>query len=118
MVVAGKTRSLTKTDSLELRMNNITVRNQEGKSVFLGRPYGVVILESFPEGRFNNSEYDVKGIDPTTNATFGENDNLEVESVTYRAIKDFQDLSFDEYVSLGRPERIKVRSSQTISPIN
>lgn len=115
MAVAEEVKQVTIEDSLDLGLVGITVRNQGGRSYYLGRPWSSEILEGFPDGRFNNSQYNVKGIDPSTNIVFSEGDDFEVRLVTYRGDKTLQDLRFEAYVSLGRPEKIRVEEVRTIT---
>lgn len=127
MAVEQEVAEVTRESSYDLRLNSIIVRNQEGSSVCLERPHSIEILERFQDGKFNNSQYNVKqgsgigkGIDY--------NDVLTIETVVYNGVKKYEeefgtraettsieDLTFEEYVELGRKETIHVVESKSIT---
>ena len=126
MVVEQEVTKVTRENSYDLRLDSVIVRNSEGISVCLKRPYSIKILERFQEGRFNNFQYNVRQ-DPTIGNGIGDNDVLTIETVVYNGIKKYaegfgtraetcvEDLTFDEYVKLGRKEIIHVVESTSMT---
>lgn len=116
MTTAQKTRELVREDSYELGLLGLVVRNQIGKTIHLRRPYATEILERFPDGEFDNSEYSVR-VGPVEAMTIGEDDHLTVESVVYGFgyIYPAEKLSLEEYDARGRKETISVESTRRIT---
>lgn len=101
------------TTVIELRRRNIQLTNQEGKTVWVDDPVSAIeILERFQDGKFNNSQYDVRR-GPFEEKIIGPEDNLEITRVGYdngKAVwdpyREYRDYSFEDYVGSGRRDTI------------
>ena len=110
MAVEQDVAEITRESSYDLRLDSIIVRNLGGSSFYLKRPNCVEILERYPDGRYNS-----------------DNGVLTIEKVVYNGVKKYseesrtrtetyvEDLTFDEYVELGRKETIHVIESTSIT---
>jgi hypothetical protein len=126
MVIEQEVAEITRESSSDLRLDSVIVRNSGGINICLERPHSIKILERFQEGRFNNSQYNVRQGTEMDNG-IGDNDVLTIETVVYKGIRrhveEFEtrpetyveDLTFGEYVQLGRRETIHVVESKRLT---
>ena len=118
MATAQKTKPLIREDSYELGLSGLVVRNKIWKTLHLRKPYATEILERFPDGEFDNSNYNIRQ-SLVESMTIGEDDHLTVESVVYGEfgnIHPTEKLSFEEYVVFERKESILVEKTRRITP--
>ena len=103
---------------------DVIVKNSKGDEVHLFGQ-GEEVLKKFPEGKFNNQDYEVKR--GTVGDYIDDNDYLEIKQVVYKGVRTnacgkrptsgIEILSYEEYVELGRKETITVEESKVIRAI-
>jgi len=113
---------VTREDHDEIYRKSVKVtRTTDQRSFWFGRPYSEDVLTRFPQGKFSNSQYNLR-VGPLETASIGEEDEFEVESVRYGNNEDNGNraridevLSFDEYLELGSKKVLKVKQVRILS---